>query len=139
MADWIDAPVPGTAAEALRRAGRWTGQPLHDQDVWYRRTLEESGPRTIRFDGLATIAEVWLDDRLVLTARNMFTPQEIDIDLAAGETLWLCFRALAPVIAERGPRARWRSQMMTTQGVRLVRTTLFGHMPGWCPQVDAVG
>ncbi|MEO6338410.1 MAG: glycoside hydrolase family 2 protein, partial [Caulobacteraceae bacterium] len=82
---------------------------------------------------------VWLDDRLVLTARNMFTPQEIDIDLAGGETLWLCFRALAHVIAVRGPRARWRSQMMTTQGVRLVRTTLFGHMPGWCPQVDAVG
>ncbi len=139
LPDWIDAPVPGTAAEALRRAGRWTGQPLHDQDVWYRRTLDETGPRTLRFEGLATLAEVWLDDRLFLSTRNMFTAHEVAVDLVGGETLWLCFRALAPVIAERGPRARWRSQMMRPQGVRLVRTTLFGHMPGWCPSVDAVG
>ena len=37
--DWIAAPVPGTAAQALHEAGLWTPEnplPLHDQDVWYR-------------------------------------------------------------------------------------------------------
>jgi beta-mannosidase len=139
LADWIAAPVPGTAAEALRQAGQWSGQALHDQDAWYRLDLHDVGVRALRFEGLATLAEAWLDERLALTSRNMFTPAEVEVDLAGGETLWLCFRALAPTIAERGPRVRWRPQMITPQGVRLVRTTLFGHMPGWCPSVDAVG
>lgn len=139
LADWIPAPVPGTVAEALRRADRWIGQLLHDQDVWYRLDLTQSGPRTLRCDGLATLAEVWLDDRLLFASRNMFVPRQVDISCHGGECLWLCFRALTGTLAERGPRVRWRPQMITPPGVRLVRTTLLGHMPGWCPPVDAVG
>ena len=45
---WIPASVPGTAASALRAAGRWTEaapEPIHDRDVWYRTRL--AGPGTV--------------------------------------------------------------------------------------------
>ena len=49
--DWIAAVVPGTAAQALRDAGRWSVEqpaPLHDQDVWYRTRFAGNGRRTLR-------------------------------------------------------------------------------------------
>ena len=142
LSDWLPATVPGTAAEALERPGRWSRAapaPLHDQDVWYRTTPGETGRRTLRLEGLATLAEVWLDQALVLTSESMFEPQDVELDLAPGSTLWLCFRALAPRLAAKGPRARWRPTMMDAQGLRLVRTTVLGHMPGWSPSIDIVG
>lgn len=139
LSDWIDAPVPGTVAEALRRAERWQGQRLHDQDAWYRLDMDAGSRGVLRFEGLATLCEVWLNDSLLATHRNMFSPLEVAAEIRPGDTLWLCFRALGPIVAERGPRVRWRPPMITPQGVRTVRTTLFGHMPAWCPEVDAVG
>lgn len=29
--------------------------------------------------------------------------------------------------------------MMNTQGLRLIRTTALGYMPGWCPEIHAAG
>jgi beta-mannosidase len=142
LTDWIAARAPGTTAQALEAAGRWRREapaPLHDQDAWWRRELTETGRRRLCFAGLATCAEVWLDDRLVLTCASMFQPQEIEVDVPHGATLWICFRALAPRLAANGPRARWRPFMIEAQGLRLVRTTLLGHMGGWCPPVHAVG
>jgi beta-mannosidase len=142
LTDWIPALVPGTAAAALQAAGRWSRaapQALHDRDVWYRTTLHGEGARTLRFEGLATICEAWLDEAPLFTSNSMFLAHEVDVDLRGGETLWLCFRALAPRLDAKGPRARWRPQMITPAGVRLHRTTLLGHMPGWCPPVDAIG
>lgn len=142
LTDWIEAPVPGTAAQALEAAGRWRREaptPLHDKDVWYRLALPEDGRRTLAFDGLATLAEAWIDERPLLSATSMFQPHAVDADLPLGATLWLCFRALTPRLAAKGPRARWRPAMIDDQGLRLVRTTLLGHMPGWCPPIDIVG
>jgi beta-mannosidase len=140
--DWIEAVAPGTAAQALEAAGRWRREaptPLHDQDIWYRLPLPQAGRRTLRFDGLATIADVWIDQKPVLSSVSMYQPHEVEAEWQAGAELWICFRALSPVLATKGPRARWRPMMMDNQGLRLVRTTLLGHMPGWCPSIDIVG
>jgi beta-mannosidase len=141
LTDWIDAVVPGTAAEALELAGGWrrdAPEPLHDRDVWYRLDVTPRGRGVLRFEGLATISEVWLGETPVLTSRSMFEAQEAEASLDGG-ALWICFRALGPELAARGPRARWRPRMIEPQGLRLVRTTLLGHMPGWCPPIDIVG
>jgi beta-mannosidase len=142
LTDWIPARAPGTLAQALEAAGRWRrGTPLtlNDQDCWWRIALPEAGPRRICFDGLATCAEVWLDETPLLSSVSMFQPAQAEVEIAPGATLWICFRALAPKLAAKGPRARWRPFMIENQGLRLVRTTPLGHMSGWRPQIETVG
>jgi beta-mannosidase len=138
------AIVPGTVAAALEAAGRFernAPEPLIEKDAWYRRSLSDAapGPATLRFDGLATIAEVFLDDRLILSSSSMFESHAVAVELTGAETLSICFRALKPHLEKTGPRARWRPRLMNNQGLRLIRTTTLGFMPGWCPEVQAVG
>jgi beta-mannosidase len=142
LTDWIPARAPGTVAQALEAAGRWRrGTPLilNDQDCWWRAELPEAGRRRLCFDGLATCAEAWIDERPLLTSASMFQPVEREVDIPAGASLWICFRALGPKLAAKGPRARWRPFMIENQGLRLVRTTPLGHMSGWRPQIETVG
>ena len=143
LGGWIAAPVPGTAAQALAQAGLFdAGAPisLHDKDVWYRTPLPEGGRRVLRFDGLATLCEVWLDRTLILFSDGMFTPQEIEVDIGSQAILWLCFRALETRLKSKlSRRARWRPQMMAEQGLRGARSTVLGHVPTWCPPIHAVG
>lgn len=140
--DWVSAPVPGTVAQALEAAGLWSRArptPLHDRDAWYRLQLAHRGRCTLVLEGLATLAEVWLDDRLLLRSENMFQTHRLALDLAGRETLHLAFRALTPALAKRPSRGRWPVPMIATPGLRHVRTTLLGHMPGWWPPIDVVG
>ncbi|MDB5418378.1 MAG: manB3 [Phenylobacterium sp.] len=143
LTDWVPASAPGTVAEALEAAGRWRRDApasLHDRDAWWRLALEETGRRRLCFGGLATFAEVWLDTTPVLTSVSMFQPRTAEVDIPPGATLWICFRALGPRLAAKpASRARWRPFMIEAQGLRFIRTTLLGHMPGWSPPAHAVG
>ncbi len=139
---WHPAPVPGTAAQALEAAGVWSlddPTPLHDRDVRYRTRLTGEGPRTLRFHGLATLAEVWLDGERILTSDSMFLAHEVPVTLRGEHTLTIAFRALGPILKAQRGRGRWRVRLAEPAGLRSVRTTLLGHMPGWCPPVHAVG
>ncbi len=143
-AGFIPAMVPGTVAEALETAGlfdRTRPKPLNDRDAWYLCRLADgqTGDAVLRFEGLATLCEVFLNGTKVLVTKSMFERFDLPVTLTGGDALALCFRALAPKLAEPGPRARWRPQMIVPQGLRTVRTTLLGHMPGWCPEIHAVG
>jgi beta-mannosidase len=93
----------------------------------------------LRFHGLATLAEVWLDDVKRLESESMFIAHDLDIELNGTTTLALCFRSLTPALAEKRSRARWRPRLVSPPTLRNVRTTLLGHMPGWCPSIQAVG
>lgn len=144
--DWVSATVPGTAAQALRDTGRWSAEhpaALHDQDVWYRVSFAGSGRRTLRFHGLATLAEVWLNGVRILASDNMFLMHEVDVDLAGDNELAIAFRSLDKELQvrqeSRKSRARWRTLLVGNNALRLVRTTLLGHMPGWQAPVHAVG
>ncbi|MDR6759636.1 beta-mannosidase [Mycoplana sp. BE70] len=140
----VEATVPGTVAGALERADRFDRtdpRPLNDLDAWYFLDFagEKPGPATLVFEGLATIAEVYWNGEKRADVTSMFVAHELAVTLTGDDRLAICFRALAPHLDKRGPRARWRPQMIVPQGLRLVRTTLLGHMPGWCPPVQAVG
>ena len=59
---------------------------IDDRDWWYRCrfTAEPNatpGTRVLRFDGLATLSEVWLNDELVLVSRDMFVAHEVDVSV----------------------------------------------------------
>lgn len=140
----IAAPVPGTVAAALERADQFDRTDpvgLNDRDYWYLAVLEEQtpGPARIEFGGLATIAEVYLNDEKILDSKSQFIPYDVPVTLRGTDRLAICFRALNPHLKIAGPRARWRPQMITPPTMRLVRATLLGHMPGWCPNVEAIG
>ncbi|MCM8739283.1 glycoside hydrolase family 2 protein [Azospirillum sp. A1-3] len=141
-AEGIPAPVPGTAAQALQAAGLWSAEdpaPLHDKDVVYRTRLTGHGPRILRFHGLATIAEVRLDGERILTSDSMYLAHEVPVTLNGEAELSIRFHALHPALAAKKGRARWRPKLAEPAGLRFVRTTLLGHMPGWCPPIHAVG
>ncbi|MBP1852033.1 glycoside hydrolase family 2 protein [Rhizobium halophytocola] len=140
----LSAQVPGTVASALQSAGLYDPEQPHsllDRDAWYFRDLkgEAPGPAILRFEGLATIAEIYLNGILKLRSTSMFACHDLAVDLTGEDELAICFRALGPELQRKGPRARWRPQMMDNQGLRLVRNTLLGHMPGWCPPIHAMG
>lgn len=139
---WIPASVPGTAAAAMRAAGLWDEAepaPIHDRDIWYRAPIPGSGRERLRFDGLATIAEIWLDGEKVLTSASMFRPSAVEAELTERSELILCFRSLSDTLAKPHKRGRWRPRLATPGSLRNARTTLLGFMPGWSPVIDHVG
>jgi beta-mannosidase len=147
--DWLPATVPGTVASALRAAGKCDfNQPidLDGQDWWYRTTFaapdcEENGLCHLCFDGLATIADVWLNGRLLLSTDNMFRGYRLDIapHLQATNELVLGFRSLTEDLKRKRPRPRWKTNLTSNQQLRWRRTSLLGHIPGWSPPVPVVG
>ncbi|HEX3002786.1 MAG TPA: hypothetical protein VHO27_01135 [Angustibacter sp.] len=142
---WLPAVVPGTAAGAVRTAQGLLAaleRSYDAQDWWWRCTVTvvAAGPYDLELDGLATIAEVWLDGQQVLTSASMFARHRLRVDLTEGtsELLVVC-RALAPRVKDSRPRARWRTRLVTAQGLRRWRTSLLGRVPTWYGATPAVG
>lgn len=146
---WLTASVPGTVVDTLRQHQQWDLAHPHNvdaQDYWYRCSfaspLPEPGVQTaLKFAGLATVAEVWLNGRCILSTDTMFRAYEVDVtpDLRAQNTLYIHFIALHSLLAKKRPRPHWRTQLVDHQQLRWLRTTLLGRMPGWSPPVQTVG
>ncbi|HHT9006136.1 TPA: glycosyl hydrolase 2 galactose-binding domain-containing protein, partial [Burkholderia cenocepacia] len=118
---WIAAPVPGTVAQALALAGRLDeAASLDERDHWYRLELRGRGPRILRFHGLATLAQAWLDDTPIHHSDSMFVAHDVPVSLDGTHRLTVCFRALAPHLRDaRAPRrARWRTRLAEPAALR---------------------
>ena len=133
---------------ALAREGvDRTAVRIDAADWWYRCSFESPGAPSpgerwvLCFDGLATVADVWMNGDLLLHAENMFVAHAVDVTtrLAARNELVLRFHALDSLLAARRPRPAWRSPMVEHQQLRWFRTTLLGRTPGWSPPVPPVG
>ncbi len=118
--------------------------PAHgsdEEDHWFRHEFEASGVApTIRFDGLATVCDLYVDGRRVSRTESMFLAEELrDLPLGNHELL-VCARALRPLLAvSRRPRARWRTRVPRENGLRWIRTSLLGRAPGFAPGPPVVG
>lgn len=112
---WLDTCVPEDVRTALRRQGYLSGFYLGkdlEQERWieeadwlyYRRFfLEEplEGKTTLCFEGIDTLAQVWLNGEMLGECENMFLPHRFDVThrLLTGETNVLAVRILSPVKA----------------------------------------
>ncbi len=146
----IAASVPGTAASALRAAGLWRageGRDFDAEDWWFRTTFaaEPALPHEellLHLDGIATVAEVYLNGELMLSSDSMFAAHTLDLGdrLQATNELAICCRALGPLLrAARRPRARWRTRLVAEGNLRFFRTMLLGRAPGFAPGPAPVG
>ncbi|HZE90105.1 MAG TPA: glycoside hydrolase family 2 protein [Rhizobacter sp.] len=148
---WTPLAALTCAAAALRVLGQWSlddaPRRFDAQDWWYRLhfdapTLVEHERLFLGFDGLATIAQVWLNGTPLLSSDNMFIAHECEVGPKLrphGNELTLCFRSLDNHLAKRRARPRWRAPMIENQQLRWVRTTLLGRTPGWSPPAALVG
>ena len=152
---WSPIPELKPVGAALRDLNQWSiDQPARQfdsSDWWYRLDFDSpteiTGPdaegRTILgLDGLATIAQVWLNGSPLVASNNMFVAHECDVTdklKARGNALLIRFCALDTQLAVRRKRPRWRSPMVAHQQLRWFRTTLLGRTPGWSPAAAVVG
>ncbi len=140
--EWIPAQVPGTAAGALRAAGTpgLLEADYDGRDWWWRCEFPGSpAPARLRLCGLASVADVWLNGDHVCHTENMFVAHEGDVDVSDTNVLFIRCAALAPLLAEKRPRPRWKSMLATNQNLRWFRTTLLGRQPGWTVTPPPVG
>jgi beta-mannosidase len=149
-ATWCPARVPGTAAAALSQADAWQPGERHDfdaEDWWFRTSFdaEPAGPGeqvVLLLEGIATVAEVYLNGERVLDSDSMFAAHALDVGslLRRSNELTICCRGLAPRLrARRRPRARWRTRLVADGNLRFFRTMLLGRAPGFAPDPPAVG
>jgi beta-mannosidase len=149
---WLPVAGPvGTVAAVLRAAdpaalvGAGVPERLDSVDWWFRCRFTDGAAAAARstlfLDGLATLADGWLNGAPLLHSENMFVAHTIDVTgrIAADNELVLVFRSLDAALAARRPRPRWRAPMVEHQQLRWFRTTLLGRTPGWSPPVPAIG
>jgi len=143
--EWIPISGAMTAAAALRSAGRWSLEQARDfdaEDWWFRCEFatDPAQPLRLLLQGLATIADVWINGEHRLRSESMFERHAVDVPRPA-ERNQLAIRcaSLKSALAARTGRGRWRAALVSPQGLRQFRTSLLGRMPGWCPGVAPVG
>ncbi|GAC1318310.1 MAG: glycoside hydrolase family 2 protein [Thermoleophilaceae bacterium] len=142
--------MPGTVAMALHDCGALEAGESSDldfRDWWFRTTFDarraEAGEEVcLLLDGLATVADVYLNGERLLESSSMFSRHRIDIGgrLHERNELAIRFRALGPLLRpRRRPRARWRTRLVADGNLRFFRTMLLGRTPGFAPGPPAIG
>jgi beta-mannosidase len=137
---WRRARVPGTLAGALLEAGASYDDlpPLDALDVWYKTAFVAEAPGELLLHGLAPLAEVFVDGDLVLRSDNMFLAHSVEVG-AGRHDLHIRFRSVEREIATKSGRARWRPRMIAPAGLRHIRTSALGHLPGFAPPTPPIG
>ena len=93
-------------------------------------------------DGLATVAEVFLNGELCCESDSMFAPRELDVGarLRGDNELLIRCRALAPAAGGAAPAAGPLAHAAgRRRSLRFFRTMLLGRAPGFAPGPAAVG
>lgn len=147
--EWLPAVAPCTVASTLAANQRWSFEhpPDIDADDWWfatsfqARTGHGQHRAYLTFDGLASLAEVWLNGELLLTTDNMFRSYSVDVStkLRLENELIIGFRSITESLKGKRPRPRWKTNLVNHQQLRWHRTSLQGRIPGWSPPAPAIG
>ena len=141
---WQPAIVPGTVAQSFSALDKNNDIPINfdDKDYWYRCRFKAGNYENVLiFDGLATLADVWLNGKKILSSNNMFVRHKLDVSdsIKDSNKLVICFRSLNHALRQKRPRPKWKTRLITNQQMRWFRTTLLGRIPGWSAAPAAVG
>ncbi len=149
LARGIPARVPGTLSGALRDALEEdrvaavlaSGGP---DTVWEYRTRVTTAGGRHRFvsTGVATVAQLLVEDRVVHESHSAFAPWEVIVELPSGPCeIALRILPTASVSVPRKPRARWLSPLVSDRSLRWRRTPLIGSIdwPGALPVLGPWG
>ena len=144
---WVASARPAPVAAVLRDAGEWSidgpARRFDAEEWWYRARFPRGGAdeTALRFDGLATIADVWLNGERLFKSESMFVARTHRVDelLRDDNELAIRFAPLDASLGARRPRPRWRAPMIEHQQMRWIRATLLGRTPGWSPPAAVVG
>lgn len=104
----------------------------------YRTTLERPAApgllHTLHLEGLDVGDEVLLNDERLLTATNAFVDPSVDVTdrLRPGSNEVTVKRGdLDAALAEKRPRPRHRTRLVSHTNLRWLRTPLLGQIPAW--------
>ena len=149
--EWLPARGPGHRGQRrFARRGDWDWHDGRDFDAddWWFRTRFDAEPAAageeliLALDGIATVADVYLNGERVLSSDSMFAAHRLEVGRLIGprNELAIHCRALAPLLeVSRRPRARWRTALVSNGNLRFYRTMLLGRAPGFAPGPAAVG
>ena len=131
-----------TVAAALAARGALDLERPRDLDLsdfWWIADIEGEGAHMLRFEGLAGVADVFLDAAPILETQNMFRRYEVAAALHGSARLAIRFRAMQGVFAALKGRGRWRQRAVEEPRLRFLRQTQLGRVPGWAPKTRALG
>ena len=138
----VDAPVPGTVAQASVDTLP-DGRDAREWDWWYINEFSLPGRKPlsgIRFEGLATLCEVFIDGERLINSANMFRRRQVALNGNRDSvSIALVFRAEASFLSAKRPRPTWKTNLVEHQQLRWLRTTLLGRMPSWAPCLPVIG
>ncbi|NGY05857.1 glycoside hydrolase family 2 protein [Solimonas terrae] len=156
---WIPCPAPGDTYLALHRAGR-IPHPLadrneaacswvRDREWWWRIRFDADAPEPnervqLCFEGLDTYATIWLDDTLLGSCDNMFTPLRFDIGTAlrkaSSHVLLVRFAPPAQQVADKSmPIWPFIADPIKASKRNFHRKAQFGWGWDWGPDLPTVG
>ncbi len=151
---WMPAPSPGRRPGPCAQPAhpRRTSAELDGEDWWFRCRFAGPGEPgdaddpgvgggwLLELEGLATLADVWLNGEHLARSESMFAPVRLHVgSVAARNELAIRFSALTPWLADKRPRPRWKTNGAVHQNLRWIRTTLLGRQPGWVVTPAPVG
>ncbi|MGN0478332.1 MAG: glycoside hydrolase family 2 protein [Hominenteromicrobium sp.] len=146
----IPASVPGNFELDLMKSGRekdlyfsdqtWEAQKYEATHVWYYTTFSVENERQyLRFEGIDTFADIYVNGKLVQSANNMFLPWEVADGLRTGENEVVVHIRPAMLEARRFvPAAACNAQKYSYASLYARKAA---HMYGWdiMPRIVSAG
>lgn len=103
--------------------------------------VESNAVKFLQFDGLLTHADVFLNGKLIIQSHNAFQTHCVNVSahLQANNQLFICFRAIAPLLAKKHARGRHPTKLVSERHLRFIRTPTLGYMLGFASSKKLVG